>query len=63
MRWLRNHVKRQRGVLDGIVVILSNVALVALIYGRTLRPGFVSDAWVYLARLRTGLGQIGRAHV
>lgn len=35
-------------------VILAQLALVALVYGPSLRAAFVSDAWVYLATLRKG---------
>lgn len=39
-------------------VLLSQLALVAVIYWHTLRLEFVSDAWVYLARLRTGVWSV-----
>ena len=38
-----------------LVVLLSQGALVAVIYWPTLQLGFVSDSWVYLGRLHTGV--------
>ena len=44
-----------RSSLPSLVVLLSQMALAALIYRHTLQLAFVSDAWVYLAQLRTGV--------
>jgi hypothetical protein len=44
-----------RSLVPATVVVLSQTALVILIYRHTLQLAFVSDAWVYLGRLRTGV--------
>ncbi len=41
--------------LPTIVVVLSQLAVATVIYRHTLQLGFLSDAWVYLWRLREGL--------
>ena len=38
-----------------LIVLLSDMALAVVIYRRTLQLAFVSDAWVFLAHLRTGV--------
>ncbi len=49
----RGVCKLTGALLPGFIVLLSQMALVATIYWPTLQLGFVSDSWVYLARLRT----------
>lgn len=37
------------------IILLAQMALVAVIYRPTLQLAFVSDAWIYLAQLQTGV--------
>jgi hypothetical protein len=45
---------RGRALPSWLAVLGAQLALVAFIYGPTLKAGFVSDAWVYLAFTRQG---------
>jgi hypothetical protein len=42
-------------LMPSLLVLITHLALVAIIYWPTLQLGFVSDSWVYLARLRTSV--------
>jgi hypothetical protein len=44
-----------RSLVPTLLVLLSQAALVAVLYWPTLQLAFVSDSWVYLARLRTSV--------
>jgi hypothetical protein len=51
---LNLHAPTRRPLRD-VVLLLSQLALVAAIYWPTLQLAFVSDSWVYLARLKAGV--------